>query len=280
MPTLRTLLAASLLSAAPLLPAVTPAAGDCGVALASLEQAFGAPVQLHDARGDGQTTPRQCRFIGRDVRLDVLQRTDPGADADDLPADGAPEGLPVLAWRRDGVLTQVLVDADAMLRENGALSDARMQRVLATLRALRDGTPVEPLVVDAADCGQRPSCMRSAEPGLLRQNVSGLHWTQVQGPAGDWAAADAYCRSRGDGWRLPSRVELASLADTENGKRNACGRRRCPVSPLFVLDSAGVWSAERDGPLQRWSADLALQREHPMNPDYTANGVLCVREGA
>lgn len=279
MPTLRSLLAACLCLASPLLPAVTPAPGDCGFTLARLEQAFGAPMQLHDARGDGQATPRQCRFLGPDVRLDVLQRAEPGEDADTLPAADVPEGLPVLAWRRAGVVTQVLVDADALLRENGALSDTRMQQVLGTLQALRDGTSVEPLVVSDADCGQRPSCLRSAEPGLLRQTLSGLHWTQVQGPAGDWAAADAYCRARGEGWRLPSRVELASLADTENGKRNACGRHRCPVSPLFVLDSAGVWSAEPDGRFQRWSADLALQREHPMNPDYPANRVLCVRDG-
>lgn len=280
MSTLRSLLAASLFLAAPLLPAVTPEPGDCGFALVRLEQAFGAPMQLHDVRGDGETTPRQCRFLGPDVRLDVLQRAEPGEDADQVASEGVPEGLPALAWRRGGVVTQVLVDADALLRENGALSEARMQQVLATLQALRDGTAVEPLVVSDADCGQRPSCLRSAEPGLLRQTHSGLRWTQVQGPAGDWAAADAWCRARGEAWRLPSRVELASLADTENGKRNACGRHRCPVSPLFVLDSAGVWSGEPDGRFQRWAADLALQREHPMNPDYTANGVLCVRDGA
>lgn len=279
MPTLRLPLAAVLLLASPLLPALTPLPGDCGFALKTLQQAFGPELSLHDVRGDGLATPRQCRFLGRDVRLDLMQRTEAGEDAEEVPTDGVPEGLPALAWRRGGVVTQVVVDADAMLREQGALSEPRKQQVLAMLRALRDGEPVEPVVVGETDCGQRPSCLRSAGPGLLRQTLTGLVWTQVQGPSADWAAADAYCRGLGDDWRLPSRVELASLADTENGKRNACGRRRCPVSPLFVLDNPGVWSAEADGRFQRWAADLALQREHPMNPDYAANRVLCVREG-
>jgi hypothetical protein len=278
MPMRRILSSACLLlaSAAPLAAAST----DCGLAVASLESLFGAPVRLHDAHGDGSSAPRRCRFLAPDLVIVVQQRNEPGDDAETLPFTAQIAGAPALAWRRGGVVTEVQLAADALLREAGSLSDSRAEQLRMRLQALRDGTPMAPLVASDADCGGKPFCLRDAGDGLLRQPLSGLLWTQVQGPAGDWQSAEAWCRGRGEGWRLPRRIEFAALSDTEGGRRNPCGRQFCAVSPLLLLAGSGVWSAERDGRFQMWAADLALQREHPMNPDYVANRALCVRDPA
>lgn len=277
MPMCRFLLSACLLLAIAPLRAEAPAP-DCGLAVARIEQVFGAPASLLDVRGDGVTAPRQCRFLGPDIVLRVSLHADPGEDAESVAATPVIEGAAVLAWRRAGQRVQVEAFADALLRENGQLSTLRFEQLVKSLAALRDGGGAGATQASDGDCGARRYCLRSATPGLLRQPLAGLEWTQQQGPAGTWQQAEAWCRERGDGWRLPRRTELSSLADTEGGQRNTCGRHRCPVSPLLVLDGGGVWSGEADGKLQKWASDLALQREHPMNPDYAANRVLCVRE--
>jgi len=59
----------------------------------------------------------------------------------------------------------------------------------------------------------------------------------------------------------------------------ATGKHFSAGHDLAGGDPDAVSLAEADGRFQRWAADLALQREHPMNPDYAANRALCVRGG-
>lgn len=59
-----------------------------------------------------------------------------------------------------------------------------------------------------------PQAYETSMPGVVVDKVTGLTWKQVAGPARyTQEQAIAYCAGLGEGWRLPTLIELVSIVD-------------------------------------------------------------------
>lgn len=96
-------------------------------------------------------------------------------------------------------------------------------------------------------------------------SASFVHWHETKRESWgiNWHDASAWCKSKGNGWRLPSRDELKSLV---KDKRND-----------FILSGEWMWSSERDGPSKAWFVGLGNGVDNTDYIDsYVSNKALCV----
>jgi hypothetical protein len=100
----------------------------------------------------------------------------------------------------------------------------------------------------------------------LKDATTGLQWTASDNGADiNWTQAQAYCSSRGGGWRLPAIDELASLyAGKAVGATTAkCGDSSCRTTAPLALSAAWFWSSTPvgadayDGVELAWGLSLA-----------------------
>lgn len=119
--------------------------------------------------------------------------------------------------------------------------------------------------------------------GVLRNNRSGLEWTQADNGADiDWDGARKYCAALSGGWRLPSEDELTAIYDAGVPSPKVCAvsgtvSYACKTSPLFQLTSGAFWSATQDGS-RAWQMNLFSGQRDRIPVDYAhAARALCVR---
>lgn len=104
-----------------------------------------------------------------------------------------------------------------------------------------------------------------------------LQWTQSDnGVDISWAESSALCKALGNGWDLPSVVQLQALVDPSLSQ--SCGTSTCRVSPRFRLTEWRFWSNERDDSLQAWGVGLrdGVRYAQPIESSYDWRA-LCVR---
>lgn len=106
-----------------------------------------------------------------------------------------------------------------------------------------------------------------------------LLWTrQDNGADVDWAGAQAWCQSLGQGWRLPSRAELEALTTDAAGETTPCRGSSCKVPALFALSSYWMWSGDRNADGSATYHYLHTGHTQTSSADYKLNArALCVR---
>jgi len=111
--------------------------------------------------------------------------------------------------------------------------------------------------------------------------ASRLLWTrQDNGSDVDWAGAQAWCESLGQGWRLPSRAELEALTTGAAGETTPCRGAQCKVPALFALSSYWMWSGDRNADGTATYHYLSTGHTQKSAVDYKLNArALCVRPG-
>lgn len=121
--------------------------------------------------------------------------------------------------------------------------------------------------------------------GVLKDNRSGLEWTQADNGADiGWNDADKYCSGRGAMWRLPSLNELTAIYDANVESPKICAMNGtqfyvCKTSPLFRLSSITFWSATVDGSTQAWQMNFFSGQRDRVPDDFAHDArALCVRQ--
>jgi hypothetical protein len=104
--------------------------------------------------------------------------------------------------------------------------------------------------------------------GVIRDEVTGLVWTKPPKASGDFQTAQDECKMLGEGFRLPSMIELASLAGTRS------------ASPLFsrFLGSHVSSSTVVTEPTHAWNALLDEGSSYLFAKD-SRQQIACVRDG-
>jgi hypothetical protein len=80
--------------------------------------------------------------------------------------------------------------------------------------------------------------------GTVTDSITGLEWDEDSSlDAYDWEGAKARCDERPDGWRLPSRLELASLLNLGGPPPKAGWKEDLHWSSSATGDSSDAWAA-------------------------------------
>ncbi|MDP9151360.1 MAG: DUF1566 domain-containing protein [Myxococcota bacterium] len=112
--------------------------------------------------------------------------------------------------------------------------------------------------------------------GDVFDTVTGLHWQVDDQPAQDHASAVAVCAAMGPGWRVPARIELASLIDF-----TSTGGLTIDQASFAKTQGTSYWTSSavpRDGaPTQWWTVSFATGL---VDDSVSAQRVRCVRGGA
>jgi hypothetical protein len=117
----------------------------------------------------------------------------------------------------------------------------------------------------------------AADGATVRDEVTGLTWQRAAGPRTGWAEAAAYCAGLElagcDAWRLPARIELASLVDHTTYD---------PTIDLAVFpatDTTAWWWSATPGPsTSAWVVNFL--NGNSFTEDLSVPGhVRCVRGG-
>lgn len=118
----------------------------------------------------------------------------------------------------------------------------------------------------------------AAADGVM-DKASHLLWTrQDNGTDVDWAGAQAWCQSLGQGWRLPSRAELEGITTGAAGETTPCRGSACRAPALFALSSYWMWSGERNADGTATYHYLHTGHTQTSPADYKLNArALCVR---
>jgi hypothetical protein len=113
----------------------------------------------------------------------------------------------------------------------------------------------------------------------VMDRVGHLLWTrQDNGSDVDWAGAQAWCESLGQGWRLPSRAELEALTTGSAGETTPCRGARCKAPALFALSSYWMWSGDRNADGRATYHYLNTGHTQKSAVDYKLNArALCVK---
>lgn len=120
----------------------------------------------------------------------------------------------------------------------------------------------------------------AAADGVI-DKASRLLWTrQDNGSDVDWAGAQAWCQSLGQGWRLPSRAELDALTTGSAGETTPCRDAQCRVPALFALSGYWMWSGDRNADGSATYHYLHTGHTQTSSIDYKLHArALCVRAG-
>jgi hypothetical protein len=97
-----------------------------------------------------------------------------------------------------------------------------------------------------------PASYAALADGTVSDLVTGLTWEGVPGPGSyTQAQANSYCENKGDGWRLPTSVELVSLVDSTvpypGSRINQTYFPNTPGDP-FWASAPGAWVRFGNGP--------------------------------
>jgi hypothetical protein len=117
--------------------------------------------------------------------------------------------------------------------------------------------------------------------GLLDRR-SKLQWTRSDnGKDLNWPEAKAWCVGQGEGWRLPSRLELEGLYNSgPAGETVPCFNAKCRVPSSFQLSGSWQWSGQAsDDGRTVWYVYLSTGHPQQADPSYQLNArALCVRD--
>ena len=117
---------------------------------------------------------------------------------------------------------------------------------------------------------------RTAMGAIVKDNVTGLEWERsVVGGMKTWADAAAYCASlatSGPCWRLPQRIELASIVDYAGMFPSIdAAFATTPVAPFWTA------TAVASAPGQRWVVNFDIGYIQRADETMAAAMVRCVR---
>lgn len=142
-----------------------------------------------------------------------------------------------------------LSDLEKLQRQIDAAKAAKQSKPAAAPAPKRKTTPAQ-AQAEATPSKSSQGSMTEAGAGILRQNSTGLLWTQRDNGADiDWNEATRYCSAKGD-WRLPTREELKSLLG--GSETTPCGEYSCRVSSKFWLTNVWFWTNEMGGSSGAW----------------------------
>jgi hypothetical protein len=128
--------------------------------------------------------------------------------------------------------------------------------------------------VDVAAGAPNPEAYTDNGDGTITDNVTGLMWQKAV-PKGTytWAQAVAYCPTLNLGghrdWRLPSRIELVSIADF--GRVPSIDSTYFPATPLTYF-----WSSSSSTAISAWDV-LFSSGYTSVNVMTNTDNVRCVR---
>ncbi len=103
-----------------------------------------------------------------------------------------------------------------------------------------------------------PASYTNVGDGTVRDNVTCLTWQRDPAPATyTFPAAKSYCAGPGldgDGWHLPSRIELTSIVDTTRDNP-AIDTTAFPATTLRYFWTSSPWAVTKE-PLRAWIINL------------------------
>jgi hypothetical protein len=106
------------------------------------------------------------------------------------------------------------------------------------------------LLTETSDLTAAPGAWTDLGGGTLRDNETGLQWTQEDnGQDVTWKDAKRFCADKRGGWRLPRVEELQALYMGASSHRETtpCGASTCRAPELFRLSSSWFWSSTQAG---------------------------------
>jgi hypothetical protein len=128
----------------------------------------------------------------------------------------------------------------------------------------------------AADSGPNVNLESLADAGDdVKDNVTELTWRRVRADehtALAWENAKDFCKDKGAGYRLPTRIELVTLLnlDPEHGDVRA--------NAVFGLQSTPYWTTSRERTIDPQTSALRISTKHwVVNFDATQSGQPVIR---
>jgi rhamnogalacturonyl hydrolase YesR len=116
--------------------------------------------------------------------------------------------------------------------------------------------------------------------GTVRDSMTGLLWAaEDNGGDIDWPAAQSYCQTQANGWRLPTVAELLKIYDESAEQRQECiGLLTCKITPLIRVSGLTPWSGEQNGSTEAWYVYLFDGKQYAYSvSDTQGKRALCVR---
>ncbi len=124
---------------------------------------------------------------------------------------------------------------------------------------------------------ESPGDFTDNRDGTVSDNVTGLVWQQAVGAVGEpWMQAKQYCANlalAGRVWRLPSRIELASLVDYDRNASPLINPSAFPDAAADRFWAASPYAVDRSA---GWYVDFSTGYTGPDTGAVETAGVRCV----